>query len=177
MGKGGGRKRGVNGRDDGRINGGGTGTVTMGNNAKRFGRPHLGRGGDGRGKGLAGAAGGGCHDGKPPGWPSQIPRPEPGGQAAGGGGGKRNGSPVPSPPRCVAVPPALLPGRAEGDDGDHGARAVACGNAGNGNPLGNDDAATAAIAGKADNVGQENNDHGGDDGDDDKNNDKWRRGA
>ncbi len=54
---------------------------------------------------------------------------------------------------------------------------MAHGNAGDGNPLGNEDAATAAIAGEADDAGQENNDRGGDDGDDDKNDDKWGRGT
>jgi hypothetical protein len=43
--------------------------------------------------------------------------------------------------------------------------------------LGNDDAATAAVAGKADDAGQENNDHGSDGGDDDENDNKWGRGA
>ncbi len=62
-------------------------------------------------------------------------------------------------------------------DGDHGARAAACGNAGNGDPLRNNNAATAAIASEADNVGQENNNRGGDDGDDNMNNDKWGRGT
>jgi hypothetical protein len=100
-----------------------------------------------------------------------------GGRAAGGSGGRRNCSPVPSPLRCSAVPPALPPGRADGDDGDHGACAAARGNAGDGDPLGNDNAAAAAIASEADNAGQENNDCGGDDGDNDENNDKWGRGA
>ncbi len=49
------------------------------------------------------------------------------------GGGGRNGPPVPSPPRCGAVPPAPPPGWADGDNGDRGARAEARGNAGNGN--------------------------------------------
>jgi hypothetical protein len=84
---------------------------------------------------------------------------------------------VPSPPRCGAVPPAPLPGRADGDDGDHGARAAARGNAGNGNPLGNNNAAAAAITGKVDDAGQENNNRGGYDGDNNENNDKWGRGA
>jgi hypothetical protein len=96
---------------------------------------------------------------------------------AGGSGGGCNGPPVPSPPRCGAVPPAPPPGRADGDNGDHGARAAACGNAGNGDLLRNNDAATAAVAGKADNAGQENDDHGDDDGDNDKNDDKWGRGV
>jgi hypothetical protein len=81
------------------------------------------------------------------------------------------------PPRCGAVPPALPPGWAKGDNGDHDARAAARGNAGSGNPLGNNDAATAAIAGEADNAGQENHDRGGDNGDDNKNDNKWGRGA
>jgi hypothetical protein len=93
------------------------------------------------------------------------------------GGGGRNGPPVPSPPRCGAVPPATLPGRSEGDDGDCGACAAAHGNAGNGNPLRNDNAATAAITSKADDVGQENNDCSGNNGDDDEDNDKWGRGT
>jgi hypothetical protein len=96
---------------------------------------------------------------------------------ASGSGGGRNGPPVPSPRRCGIVPPAPLPGRADGDNGDHGARAAARGNAGNGNPLGNDDAATVAVAGKTENVGQENDDRGSDDGDNDENNDKWGRGT
>jgi hypothetical protein len=112
-----------------------------------------------------------------PGQPSQIPGPVPGGQVAGGSGNGCNGPPVPLPPRCSAAPPALPPRRADSDDGDCGARAVAHGNAGNGDPLRNDDAAAAAIAGKADDVGQENHDQGGDDGDDDKDDDKWGRGA
>ncbi len=96
---------------------------------------------------------------------------------ASGSGGGRNGPPVPSPPRCGADPPAPPPGRADGDNGDHGARAAAHDNASNGDPLGNDNATTAAIASEADDVGQENNDRGGDDGDDDKNDDKWGRGT
>jgi hypothetical protein len=92
------------------------------------------------------------------------------------GGGGCNGPPVPSPPRCDAVPPALLPGRADGDDGDHGARAVACGNAGNGDPLRNNAAATA-VASEPDDAGQEINDCGGNNGDDDEEDDKWGRGA
>jgi hypothetical protein len=84
---------------------------------------------------------------------------------------------VPSPPRCSAVPPAPPPGRAVGDNGDHGARAAACGNAGDGNPLGNNNAATAAVTGKADDAGQENDNRGGDNGDDDENDDKWGRSA
>jgi hypothetical protein len=96
---------------------------------------------------------------------------------AGGSGNGRNGPPVPLPPRCGAVPPAPPPGWADGDNGDHGTHAAARSNASDGNPLGNDDAATAAVIGKADNAGQENDDHGGDDGDDDKNDDKWGRGA
>jgi hypothetical protein len=127
---------------------------------------------------AAGAAGDGHRDGMPPGWPSRILRPKPGGRVAGGGGGKRNGPPVPSPPRCGAIPPALPPGRADGDDGDDGARAVACGNAGDSGPLGNNNAATAAtVAGKADDARQENDNHGGNNGDNNKDNDKWGRGA
>jgi hypothetical protein len=57
---------------------------------------------------------------------------------------------------------------------DHSARAAARGNAGDGDPLGKND---AAVAGKADDGGQENDDRGGDDGDDDENGDKWGRGA
>ncbi len=86
-------------------------------------------------------------------------------------------SPGPSTPRCGAVPPTLPPGWADGDDGDRGARAAAHGNAGNGNPLRNNDTANAAAAGKVDDAGQENNDRGGDDGDDDEDNDKWGTGA
>ncbi len=93
------------------------------------------------------------------------------------GGGGRNGPLVPSPPRCGTVPPAPPPGRAVGDNGDHGARAEACGNAGDGDPLKNNDAAAAPVAGEADDAGQENDDHGGDDGDDDEDDDKWGRGA
>jgi hypothetical protein len=54
---------------------------------------------------------------------------------------------------------------------------VARGNAGDGDPLGNDNATTAAVAGKADDAGQENNVHGSDNGDDDKDDDKWGRGV
>ncbi len=96
---------------------------------------------------------------------------------AGGGGGERNGSPVPLLPRCGAIPPAPPPGWADGDNGDHGARAAPRGDVGNGNPLGNDNAAAAAVASKADNTGQENDDRSGDDGEDDENNNKWGRGA
>ncbi len=74
-------------------------------------------------------------------------------------------------------PPPPPPGWAEGDNGDDGARAAARGDAGNGNPLGNNDAAAAAFAGEADNAGQENNIHGGDNGDNDKDDYKWGRGA
>jgi hypothetical protein len=116
-------------------------------------------------------------DSTPPGRPSWIPGPKPGGLAAGNSGGRHNSPPVPSPPRCGTVPPTPPPVRADGDDGDHSARAAAHGNTGDGNPLGNNNAAATAIAGKADNTGQENDDHGGDDGDDDKNDDKWGRGA
>jgi hypothetical protein len=69
------------------------------------------------------------------------------------GGGGRNSPPVPSPPRCGAVPPATPPGWADGDDGDHGAHAAAHGDAGNGNPIRNNDTVAAVIAGKADNAG------------------------
>ncbi len=93
------------------------------------------------------------------------------------GSGGRNGPPVLSPPRCGAVTPAPPPGRADGDNGDRGARAVARGNAGDGNPLKNNNAAAAAVAGEADDAGQENDNHGGDDGDNDEDNDKWERGA
>ncbi len=96
---------------------------------------------------------------------------------AGGSSGGCNGPPVPLLPRCGAVPPAPPPRWADSDNGDHGAPAAAHGNAGDGNPLRNDDAATAAVAGKADDAGQENNDRGGDDGDNDKNDNKWGRGA
>jgi hypothetical protein len=82
-----------------------------------------------------------------------------------------------SPPRCGAIPPAPPPERADGDAGDHGAHAAARGNAGDGDPLGNDDATTAVLAGEADDAGQENNDRGSDNGDDNKNNNKWGRGA
>ena len=82
------------------------------------------------------------------------------------GGGGRNGPLVPSPPRCGTVPPALLPGRADGEDGDDGTRAAACGNAGDGDPLGKDNAAAAVVAGKADDAGQENDNRGGDNRDD-----------
>ena len=95
----------------------------------------------------------------------------------GGSSSGRNGPPLPLPPRCGAVPPAPPPGQANGDNGDHGTCGAACGNAGNGDPLGNNNAATTAVAGEADNSGQENNDCGGDDGDDNENNDKWGRGA
>jgi hypothetical protein len=129
------------------------------------------------GEAAAGTAENGRCNGAPPGWLSRIPRPKPGVWAAGGGSGGHDGPPVPSLPRCGAVPPAPPPGRADGDDGDHGARAAARSNAGNGNPLRNNDPATAAIAGEAEDMGQENDNCGGDDGDDDKNNDKWRRGV
>ncbi len=60
-------------------------------------------------------------------------------------------------------------------DSDDGARAVARGNA-DGNPLGNNDA-TAAIAGKVDDAGQETDDCGGNNGDDNKDDIKWGRVA
>jgi hypothetical protein len=122
-------------------------------------------------------AGDGRCDGAPPGWPSQIPGPKPGGRVASGGSGGRNGPPVPSPPRCGAVPPAPPPGRADGDNVDHGAHTAARGDAGDGKPLTNNAAAAAAVTGEADNAGQENDDCGGDNGDDNKNNDKWGRGT
>ncbi len=84
---------------------------------------------------------------------------------------------MPSPPRCGGNPPAPLPGRADSDNGNEGARTAARSNAGDGDPLRNDNAATAAIAGEADNAGQENNDRSGDNEDDNKDNDKWGRGA
>jgi hypothetical protein len=81
-------------------------------------------------------------------------------------------------PRCGAIPLALPPGQAGGDDGDHGARAAACDNAGNGDPLGNNDAAAAAaVTSKADDMGQENDDCSSDNGDNDENNNNWGRGA
>ncbi len=73
------------------------------------------------------------------------------------------------PPRCGAVPPALLPGRA---DGDNGTWAAACGDTRNGDPLGNNDATATAIAGKVNNMGQENDDPGGNNRDKDKDNNK-----
>ncbi len=126
---------------------------------------------------AAGAVGGGRRNMEPPGWPSWTPGPEPGGQAARGSGGGRNGSPVMLPPRCGAIPLAPPPGWADGDDGDHGTRAVARSNAGDGDPLRNNNATASANAGEADDAGMENNDHGSDNGDNDKNNDKWGRGA
>ncbi len=54
---------------------------------------------------------------------------------------------------------------------------VARGNASNGNLLRNNNATAAAIASKADNVGQENNYRGSNDRDNDKDGDKWGRGA
>jgi hypothetical protein len=107
--------------------GGGTGTRTMGNNAKRFVRPCLERGGGGRGRGrplqrrAAGAA-------------VSVSGPKLGGWGVGGDGGGRDGPPVPSPPRCGTIPPAPPPGRADGDNSDLGAHAAAHGNASNGNP-------------------------------------------
>ncbi len=129
------------------------------------------------GEAAAGTAGDGRCNGLLPGRPSRISGPELRGQAAGSGGGVHNGPPVPLPPRCGAVPPPLLPGCTDSEDGNHIARAAACGNAGNGNPLGNNDAAAAAIIGEADDGGQENDDCGGEDEDDNENNDKWGRGA
>jgi hypothetical protein len=73
--------------------------------------------------------------------------------------------------------PTLLPGRVNGDDGDDGARAAARGDAGYGDPLGNNAAAATAVACKADDVGQENDDRGGNNGDGDEDNDKWGRGT
>jgi hypothetical protein len=93
------------------------------------------------------------------------------------GGGGRNGPPVPLLPRCSAVPPAPPPGWADGDGGDRGTHAAARGNAGDGEPLRNDDATVTAVAGKADDAGQENDDRGGNNGDDDEDDDKWGRGA
>jgi hypothetical protein len=79
--------------------------------------------------------------------------------------------------KCSAVLTSPPPGRADSDDGDHGTHAAACGDAGNGDPLKNNNAAAATVAGKADNVGQENNDRGGDNRNNDENDDKWGRGA
>ncbi len=63
-------------------------------------------------------------------------------------------------------------------DGNNGAHTAAYGNTRNGNPIRNDDAAAAtAIARKVDDVGQENDDCGGDDGDNNKDDNKWGRGA
>ncbi len=78
------------------------------------------------------------------------------------------------PPRCSAVPPAPPPGRA---NSNHSAPAASRGDAGDCNPLGNNDTAAAAVAGKVDNTGQENNDHSGNNGDDNKDNEKWGRGT
>jgi hypothetical protein len=80
-------------------------------------------------------------------------------------------------PQVRCCPPRPAPGRTDGDDGDRGARAANCGNAGDGDPLRNDNAAAAAVAGEADDAGQENDDRGSDDGDDDEDDDKWGRGA
>jgi hypothetical protein len=129
------------------------------------------------GKVAADLAGDGRRNGTPPGRLSQIPGPKPGGRPAGSSGSGRNGPPVPLPPRCGTVPPALPSGQANGDDSDHGARAAACGDAGNGNPLGNDNNAAVAVPGKVNDAGWENDNRGGDDGDDNKNDDKWGRGA
>ncbi len=93
------------------------------------------------------------------------------------GSGRRNDPPVPSLTRCGAIPPALPPGWADGDDGDRGARAAARSDAGDGDPLRNDDAAAAAVAGKADNARQENNNRSSGNGDDEEDDDKWGRGA
>ena len=84
---------------------------------------------------------------------------------------------MPLPPRCSTAPPAPPPGWADGDDGDHSTCAAARGDAGDGDPLGNENAAAAAVAGEADDTGQENDDRGGEDGDDDENDNKWGRGA
>ncbi len=99
------------------------------------------------------------------------------GLAASGSGGGRNGLLMPLPPRCGVVLPAPLPGRADGDDGDHGARAAARSDAGNHGPLRNNDAAPATVAGEADDAEQENNDCGSDDGDDDEDNNMWGMGT
>jgi hypothetical protein len=124
-----------------------------------------------------GTVGDGRCDGAPPGQPSRIPGSKPGGRPAGSGGSRRNGPLVPSLPRCGTIPPTLPPGRADGDDGDDGARTAARGDAGNCDPLGKDNAAAAAASGEADDMGQENNDRGSEGGDDYKDNDKWGRGA
>jgi hypothetical protein len=129
------------------------------------------------GKVAAGTAGDGCCASMPPGRPSRISGPKPMGKAAGGSGGGRNGPPVPLPRRCGFSPPAPLPGRANGDNGDHGACAAARGNAGDGDPLGNNNAATAAVAGEAEDTGQKKDNRGSDNGDNDKNNNKWGRSA
>ncbi len=82
-----------------------------------------------------------------------------------------------SPSAAVSAPlsgPAPLPRRADGDDC---ARAAACGNAGNGDPLENNNAAAAAVASEADDTGQENDNCSGNDRDKDEDNDTWGRGA
>jgi hypothetical protein len=152
------------------LMGGGMGMGTMETMPNDMSGPALG-------EAAAGMVGDGHHDGMSPGRPSRIPGPKPGGMAADSGGGRRNSPPVLLPPRCGAVPPALPPGQADSDNGDHSARAAARGDAGDGDPLGNDDTTPATIAGKADNAGKENDNRGSDDGDDDKNDDKWGRGA
>jgi hypothetical protein len=78
------------------------------------------------------------------------------------------------PPGAVLSPHAPLPGWASGNDGT---RAVAHGNAGNGDPLGNNSAAAAAIYGKVDNVGWENDNCGSNNKDNNKDIDKWGRRA
>ncbi len=79
------------------------------------------------GKVAAGAAGDSHCNSAPPGRPSRIHGPKPGGRAAA--------------------------------------------------PVGNDNTAAATVAGKADNVGQENDNRGGDNGGDNEDNNKWWRGA
>jgi hypothetical protein len=52
-----------------------------------------------------------------------------------------------------------------------------CGNAGNGDSLGNNNTAAAGVTGKAEDAVQGNDNHGGNNGDNDKDKDEWGKGA
>ncbi len=157
--------------DFGRQGGGGGGITVPCRAHRPFVRPHLWQS-------AVGAAGDGRHDGMPPGGHPIFPGLSwVGGSLAAAGAGatvprcRRPSGAAPSPPPLRLEGPTLT--------AVIGPRAAACGDAGYGNPLGNVNAAAAApaVAGKVDNVGQENNDCSGNDGDVDKDNNKWGRGA
>ncbi len=126
------------------------------------------------GEAAAGTLGDGHHNGAPPGQPSLIPRPKPGGQAAGSTSSKCNGSLTLSPPRCGAVPPAPPPKRA---DGNNGAHAAACCDASNGNPSGMTMLLLPPLPAKRTTKDRRTKNCIGNNGDNDRGNNKYRRGG